>query len=167
MPWNGQAGLWPGTKKKILKLCLCKWCHHFKMFPLMLWGRSMRNWQLSYFSSTFNWMKLNLLCDADPIQEFLFMSSYRKYLKRLWHLLSGEKFIFSRKTLKEISWYAMYVSPVMLGHTSGFAEVYILLWLIVFTLLYLASETLPATLKEAVNLIRARALSHQLFKSFY
>lgn len=61
----------------------------------------------------------------------------------------------------------MYVSPVMLGHTSGFAEVYILLWLIVFTLLYLAWETLPATLKESVNLIRARALSHQLFKSFY
>lgn len=68
------------------------------MFPLMLWGRSMRNWQLSYVSSTFNWMKLNLLCDAGPIQEFLFMSSYRKYLKSLWHLLSGEKFIFSRKT---------------------------------------------------------------------
>ena len=28
------------------------------------------------------------------------------------------------KSLKEISWYAMYVSPVMLGSTFGFAEVH-------------------------------------------
>lgn len=55
----------------------------------------------------------------------------------------------------------------MLGNTSDFADVYKFLWLIVFALLYLAWETLPAILKEAVNLIRARALSHQLFKSFY
>lgn len=129
------------------------------MFPPILCGRSVRYWHLSHFLSVFKRVKLNSLCDAD-------VSSSRKYEKPLtspkWW-----KVYFFRKALKKISWYAVYVSPVMLGNASNFAEVYTLLWLTVFTLLYLAWETLPAILKKVVNLITAKALSHHLFKSLY
>lgn len=54
----------------------------------------------------------------------------------------------------------------MLGNASGFAEVCTLLWLIVFTLLYLAWETLPAILKEVVNLIKSQGLELPSFEEF-
>lgn len=64
----------------IPQLCLCKWCHHFKMFPLVFWGRSVRNWQWSHSSSAFSWIQLNL-CDADPVQEFLLVGPHRNISK--------------------------------------------------------------------------------------
>lgn len=114
----------------MLKLCLYKWCHYFKMFPLMFWGRLMRNWQLSHFSSAFNWMKViyTMLTLSKNSYLWALIGNIKKSLTspKWW------KVYFSRKSLKEISWYAVYVSPVMFGNTSGFAEVYTLLWLIAF-----------------------------------
>lgn len=59
----------------------------------------------------------------------------------------------------------MYVSPVMLGGTFGFAEVQTVMTHCFSHQCTQYKKILPAVLKEAVNLIRARALSHLPFLS--
>ena len=59
----------------------------------------------------------------------------------------------------------MYVSPVMLGSTFGFAEVHTVITHCFSHQCTQYKKTLPAVLKEAVNLIRASALSHLPFLS--
>ena len=83
------------------------------MFPVMFWGRLMRNWQLSHFSSAFNWMKViyTMLTLSKNSYLWALIGNIKKSLTspKWW------KVYFSRKSLKEISWYAVYVAPVMLA----------------------------------------------------